>query len=160
MNENLKTPSALSDEFKKFLNQFKDKDGSFKYVDIISSHIKTKQVIEINPNDFTKEIKDSFKNLTEHEKRNTIYRAVKEIFSNDEGVSRTASAIREDRIQIKFNDKVFGNEGKKIKDDIEVKPKKESKKQEVKDTRQDSKKLFDFAKKTFRKNCYLYIRYK
>jgi len=136
----LKTDSRLSDEFKGYLNQFKDENGSFKYVEMIVNCIKNNQTIEINDKDFTKEINDSLSNLTIDNIKKIIYRAVKEIFQNDVGYSVTQSLVKEDRIKIKYKKEVFGNPITKN----------ESKK-ETKDERHDSKKLFDFAKEHLEK---------
>lgn len=115
--ENLRTASALSDGFREFLRRFKDESG-FKYVDRIVNCIKANEVIDIEHEDLTKEINDSFKNLKKPELRYTIYRAVKEIFENDEGVSRTDTVVEKDRIQIRFNGEVFGNPKNEIENDV------------------------------------------
>jgi len=128
------TDSALSDKFKEFLNQFKDEKG-FKYVEMIANCIKTNKTIQINEKDFTKEVNDLFEGQTIITIQKAIYRAVKEIFANDEGVSRTGIAVKEDRIKIKYKKIVFGNPN----------PKNKESEKEIKDERHDSKKLFDFA---------------
>ncbi len=114
------TDSALSDKFKEFLMQFKDEKG-FKYVEMIANCIKTNQTIQINEKDFTKEVNDLFEGQTIITIQKAIYRAVKEIFANDEGVSRTSVAVKEDRIKIKYKKIIFGRLIKNENDDDEVK---------------------------------------
>jgi len=106
-DENWKTKSRLSDDFKEFLRLFKDESG-FKYVDRIVNCIKTNQTIEINDKDLTKKIDDLFTNLTERETKKIVSRVVREIFQNDVGYSITRNAVKEDRIKIKFKGMIFG----------------------------------------------------
>jgi len=115
----LKSDSALSDQFKEFLNLFKDEKGSYKYVEMIVNCIKNNQTIEINENDFTNEINDSLSDLKKPNIQKIIYRAVKEIFQNDVGHTMTQSVVKDDRIKIKYKKEIFRNPRNKIEDDAD-----------------------------------------
>ena len=105
----IRTKSALSDLIKETLKLVKNKDGSFKYTELIPECIVRKKEIEINDSDLPDEIKNELGAERQTIIEEILYRAVKEIYEIGAGNSRTALAVKEDRIKIKYIGKIFGN---------------------------------------------------
>ena len=92
----IKTTSALSDEVKEFLKQYKDKDGSFKYVEQIDQMMpKNARFIVIDYNDLVSHphIESKF-NENPDEILNAFSRAIKEILQ--ERFTQYAAKIKDE----------------------------------------------------------------
>jgi len=90
------TDSAMSDVFKEFLNQCKI-DGHYKYVILIDG-ILSNEVIEIDYDDFTDEIRKVFAVYRKEVVHRNLYRAIKEVLQIKIG-SSADGMMRENRIK-------------------------------------------------------------
>jgi len=94
------TDSALSDLFKRFFNHFKI-EQTYKYVEIIDSHIIQSNIIEIDYEDFTDIVKDVFKVESKERVHTALYRAIGDIFQVRYSYDQLESSKIDD--SIKFN---------------------------------------------------------
>lgn len=105
MNEQLSTPSGLSDLINAELSQLKNKKGEF-FVDEIDRKIETGEIIEINFNNFSEKLREILSQEKTFRIHKAIYRAIKEIYRTSHG-GRAESAQEENRIKFSI---INGNE--------------------------------------------------
>ena len=108
------TDSAISDSIKQFFNRYKV-EKSYKYVEMIDSRILQSQVIEIDFNDFTDEVKEMLEVQSKDRIHTAIYRAIGEVFQIRHGSAELENVKQEDVLKFRisnfniFDDKVCGN---------------------------------------------------
>ena len=116
MNEEIitYTDSALSDKIKNFFNRYKV-NNSYKYVSMIDARIIQSQVVEIDFNDFTDDVKKMLDEQPKDRIHTSIYRAIGEVFQVRRGTAELENIKQEDILKFRlsnsniFDDKVCSN---------------------------------------------------
>ena len=108
------TDSALSDKLKQFFNRYKV-EKNYKYVEMIDTRIIQSQVVEIDYNDFTDEVKRMIDVQSKDRIHTAIYRAIGEVFQVKFGSAELENIKQDDVLKFRlsnckiFDDKVCSN---------------------------------------------------
>jgi P4 family phage/plasmid primase-like protien len=108
------TDSALCDNVKNFFNRYKV-DDSYKYVSMIDTRIIQGQVVEIDFNDFTDEVKEMLDVQPKDRIHTSIYRAISEVFQVRRGTAELEQLKQQDILKFRlsncniFDDTVCSN---------------------------------------------------
>ena len=104
------TDSALSDKIKNFFNRYKVNE-TYKYVSMIDTRIIQSQVVEIDFNDFSNEVKEMLNAQPKEKIHTSIYRAISEIFQVSRGTAELENIKKEDVLKFRLNNcEVFEDE--------------------------------------------------
>ena len=96
------TDSALCDNVKNFFNRYKV-DDSYKYVSMIDTRIIQGQVVEIDFNDFTDEVKEMLDVQPKDRIHTSIYRAISEVFQVRRGTAELEQLKQQDILKFRLS---------------------------------------------------------